>query len=403
MLYYIIVCAFTRPRHPKGTEKEKNGTDSDAVQQKERDMRIGFIGCGGFSRGTHIPNAVVNPNFEIVAFCDLSESILNELNDQYHPEYVTTDMDRLMNDDSIEMVVCGTKPDFRLPIMESAVASGKHLFVEKPMCFDNAEIKPMVALMKDAPVKFMVGFNRPYSPIMRMTKDLYKKHRSGNTTIIYRIIGEAQLWPKHHHDAVVRDGESTIIHEITHIFDLLRWLTDSTPVSVYTAGEGNMDNIITLRYPDKVTAVIIAGDNGSAGFPKERLEINTNHGVIVADMFVELSATGYGNGYFNKLFPCRVDGEPKLLTGVELAEQLRLWRRSVTQQEMDVGYYYDRMPKIHKGHAEELEAFRKIIENDLSSETDVFAGATANLLASEALESWRIGAPRRIDFSDLAE
>ena len=61
-------------------------------------MKLGFIGCGGFAGGNHIPNAAANPNFELAAFCDLSESRLQQLADTYHPGYVTTDMDRLFAD-----------------------------------------------------------------------------------------------------------------------------------------------------------------------------------------------------------------------------------------------------------------------------------------------------------------
>lgn len=364
-------------------------------------MRIGFIGCGGFSSGNHIPNAARNPNFDIVAFCDLGEEQLKNLADRYNPEYVTTDYKKVMSDSSIELIICGTKPDFRLPIMEEAVANGKHLFVEKPMCYREEDIAPMISLMSKSSGKFMVGFNRPYSPLMQELKPLYNQYKDGNTTIIYRIIGESQLWPEHHYNSIVNEKESTIIHEITHIFDLLNWLTGLEPVRVYTAGEGNLDNVITLNYPDHVTAVIIAGDNGSAAYPKERLEINTNHGVILGDNFTELTCVGFDNVNIRKTFEYKMAGEVQRLNGREAAEQLREWRQSVTEQEQACGYYYDRMPKVEKGHYNELEIFRQLIESNQPSQTDVFAGAIANLLAWKAIESWEKKVPVELDFSNL--
>ena len=53
----------------------------------------------------------------------------------------------------------------------------------------------MVALMNHAPIKFMVGFNRPYSPLMQDLKPIFQRCRKQAVTIIYRIIGESQLWP----------------------------------------------------------------------------------------------------------------------------------------------------------------------------------------------------------------
>lgn len=364
-------------------------------------MRIGFVGCGAFCSGTHIPNAAANPNFQIVAFCDLDEARLASLKEKYRPSYVTTDMERVFADSNVDMVVCGTKPDARMPVMKLAVKHRKHLFVEKPLCYDPADIEPMVAMMNRAPILFMVGFNRPYSPMMQAIKPLYHRNRKGSSTIVYRIIGEAQLWPKHHWRAIVEKKESTIIHEVTHIFDLLNWLTDLEPVKVYTAGEGNMDNVITLTYPDHTTAVIIAGDNSTAGFPKERLEINTNHSTIVGDSFVEMLAVGVEEGFICQRFSWHMGDKTYNTTAQEALSLAWQWRASVTAEERAYGYYYDRAPRVDKGHYAELEHFRQMIERGGPSVTDVFRGAIANLIAWDAVKSWETGRPVSVDYSYL--
>lgn len=364
-------------------------------------MRIGFIGCGGFSSGNHIPNAAANPNFEIVGLCDLNEDILRNLEAQYNPEYTTTDMERLISDPSIEMIICATKPNFRMPIMKMAVQYGKHLFVEKPICYAEDEISAMVSLIRDSPIKFMVGFNRPYSPLMRDLKPIYKQNKKGNTTIIYRIVGESILWPKHHYDAIVRKGESTIIHEVTHIFDLINWITDLRPTKIYTAGEGNMDNIITINYPDNVTAVIIAGDNSTTAYPKEHIEINTNHGIIVGDNFTELTAIGFEDVMVNTTYEYSSAGKTYNDGGIAGAKRTREWRQSVTDEEREKGYYYKRMVKVDKGIPNEIDAFRRIIEADQPSETDIVSGAIANLMAYNAMKSWKNGQAVELNFESL--
>ncbi len=45
---------------------------------------------------------------------------LDELAAQYRPRYTTGDAERLMADAEVDFVVCGTKPDARLPIMRLA-------------------------------------------------------------------------------------------------------------------------------------------------------------------------------------------------------------------------------------------------------------------------------------------
>ena len=68
---------------------------------------------------------------------------------------------------------------------------------------ESSEIAPMVELINESKIRFMVGFNRTYRPMMRDLKPIFKKHRDGNTTIIYRIVGKSILWPEHHYDTVV--------------------------------------------------------------------------------------------------------------------------------------------------------------------------------------------------------
>lgn len=352
-------------------------------------MKIAFVGCGAFCSGTHIPNAAKNPHFQIVAFCDLNEEHLKKLEQSYHPEYVTRDMQRVFQDPRVEMVICGTKPDSRLEVMRLAVKYRKHLFVEKPLCYRNEEIPEMIALMKDAPILFMVGFNRPYSPIMQAVKPILQNNRRGNTTMVYRIVGEGDLWPPSHKAAVYDRQESTIIHEVTHIFDLLNWLTEMRPQRVYTVGGGNTDNVIVLDYPQDITATIIAGDNSTVGYPKERLEINTNFSCILAEEFIELYAVNVKEGMVRRTFPFK-QGDHTYDTGIRDAiDRYRDWRRSVTDQEKAYGYYYDRMVRPDKGHAGELEHFRQTILSGASSQSDVIRGALPNVIAESAMESWR--------------
>lgn len=361
-------------------------------------MKVGFVGCGAFCSGIHIPHVAANPDFQIVGFCDLNADHLTQLAEQYHPAYVTHDMERIFRDPRIDLVVCATKPDYRLPVMRLAVRHHKHLFVEKPLCYRNEDISEMVGLMRRAPIRFMVGFNRPYSPIMQAVKPLFVNNRQGNTTIIYRIVGEGDLWPPGHKAAIYDRKESTVIHEITHIFDLLNWLTDLEPTRVYTAGGGNTDNVITLTYPRDITAVIIAGDNGTAGYPKERLEIDSNFSTIVADDFVELRAVNVREGLVHRTFPYHCGDEP-LDTGIHDAlDRYWRWRNSVTKDEKAYGYYYDRQVRVNKGHADELDCFRRMIEEGRPSETDVVRGALANLIADAAVQSWKQKSPVGMDF-----
>ena len=346
---------------------------------------IGVVGCGGFCRGNHIPNLLANPQVRLKSLCDLKTDGLEE----YGTEVITTDMEQLFADPEIQGIVCATKPDARFDAMKLAKKFNKPLFVEKPLVWGEEETFKAVDLMRDCKDLVFVGFNREFSPMMRDAKKYYQERcTAGNTTIIYRIIGESYLWPHHHYTAVVDRKESTIVHEVTHIFQLLRYLTGYYPTSVNTSGGGNMDNIITLEYPGDVTAVIIGGDNSNAGFPKEYLEINGNHTTIAGYHFTELEVTGNDGTFIRKRYPYTIAGKEYTAGRIETDEQLRAFRFSVTEEERAYGYYYHRQVKVDKGHPLEMERFRQCAAENLAAPINLYDGAAANIIAYRAVQSY---------------
>ena len=353
-------------------------------------LNVGVIGCGGFCRGNHIPNLLENPDMRIRALCDLNHTVLEELEEICRPDYLTDDFQKIFADTQIDLVVCATKPDCRLPIMEAAVKTGKPLFVEKPLCLTKEDTFRMLELLKGKSLPFMVGFNRPFSPMMHDAERYFSHYcgKHGNSTIIYRIVGEARLWPEKHYQSVMDKHESTLIHEGTHIFHLLNHLTGSFPESVYTAGGGNVDNIVTLEYPGNITAVIIAGDNSNAGFPKEYLEINSSYTTIAGYNFAELDVFTADGLHFNHKYPYSIGKE--ILTTDHLEMERKLWnfRKHISSEARRIGYYYDTQVMVDKGHYTELEAFRRAVVNGSPSPVDIYSAAAANLTAWAALESW---------------
>jgi len=370
-------------------------------EETDKQIGVGFIGCGGHACGSNIPGAAANPNLRIVAFCDLRQTQLDMLKKQYSPRFVTTNIEDVFKDPDVEMVVCATKPDFRIPVMELAARYGKALFVEKPMAYTREDLMEACRIMSGAGVPFIVGFNRPHSPLMQAAKPHFQKHRKGNATIIYRIVGESAIWPPEHRRNVLVKGESTVIHETTHIFDLLNWLTDRRPHRVFMSGGGNVDNIITLDYPDDITAVIIAGDNGCVGFPKERIEIDTNCGTLVGECFVEMTLAGVAGQFKRQVFAYEFHGKTYDDGFEGLRAKMMEWRANLSEDRRAVGHYFGQTPNVDKGHNAQQEFFRRMIVAGKTDRGLVERGALPNIIAWAAMESWERKAPQEIDYSCL--
>ena len=105
----------------------------------------------------------LSDRFEIVALCDISgENATNNADSVRHCEEVhrlAGDAD----DDDIDAVFILTSGS-HAPIAIAAANAGKHVLVEKPMCFSVAEGLEMKAAADAAGVTLMVAYPKRYDP-----------------------------------------------------------------------------------------------------------------------------------------------------------------------------------------------------------------------------------------------
>lgn len=376
-------------------------------------LNVGFVGCGGFVQGNHLPNTAANPQLNIYALCDLNEQVLSDLASRYAPRYVTSNADRIFADAEIDMVVIGTKPNTRLSLIRSAAITGKPVYVEKPLSVGWDDSLAILQTLKEHPTLLQVGFNRPYSPIMQEARRIFDKQRGEVSMISYRICGEFLLFPQHHKETLTLRGESGIIHEVVHIFDLLNWFLRSEPYSIYCSGGENDDNILVLEYPRNTHVCILASNTSTEGFPKERMEVFTNHSTLVMNEFLELQVAQIP-GESDQFFPLKsalekepmTEGTPDggasiLLSEAELRQQLKEWRLALRKEEIATGYYYGSRPCVNKGHYEALDHFRHCVEEGRSPETDAWHGVLATIMGLEALRSLRKGCAVNLDLTSF--
>lgn len=126
-------------------------------------VRIGVVGCGAIAQVQHLPFlAELAEEFEVSVVCDVSPLLAKYVANWFHvPRYVTDYRDVLASDvDAV--LLCQTDPK-----TEVAVASfnaGKHVFIEKPMCFSLEETDAIIAAAQESGKVGQVGYVKLYEP-----------------------------------------------------------------------------------------------------------------------------------------------------------------------------------------------------------------------------------------------
>jgi predicted dehydrogenase len=125
-------------------------------------IRVGVVGCGEIAQIMHLRFLDELSDFEVVALCDLSETVLASLGERYRVTQLLTDYARLVELPDVDAVAVCT-PDHAGPVM-AALAAGKHVFCEKPLAFDEATARELAEASKRSPAVSMVGYMRLFDP-----------------------------------------------------------------------------------------------------------------------------------------------------------------------------------------------------------------------------------------------
>src|SRR5262245_40758733 len=126
-------------------------------------LRIGVIGCGLIAQVMHLHYLRELANrFEITALCDVSDELVRACADDYGVPHTFARWQDLLAApvDAVLILTSGS----HAPIAIAVAEAGKHMLIEKPMCFSVAEGRAMIEAARRAGVTLMVGYNKRYDP-----------------------------------------------------------------------------------------------------------------------------------------------------------------------------------------------------------------------------------------------
>ena len=299
---------------------------------------VGFIGAGNHASRTLIP-AFKHENAQLDTIASLAGISSVHHGRKAGFAVATTDVNTIWSSPRINTVVIATRHGEHASQVIAALHSGKHVFVEKPLCLkideldqirkalryqgrnevDDASMQSPSESSLQAGVAFesmvdpvvrsggvlMVGFNRRFSPHIQRIKKLLDSVTTPKCFIMTVNAGEiaADHWTQDIHS-----GGGRIIGEACHFIDLLRFLA-AAPIADFDRSfmaSATRDTVaINLKFSDGSIGSIHYISTGSKSFPKERLEVFTAGRVLVLDNFRKL--TGYGWPGFSKMHLWRQD------------------------------------------------------------------------------------------------
>ena len=205
----------------------------------------------------------------------------------------STDIPALLADPTANSVVIATRHDSHAVLVQEALAVGKHVFVEKPLCLTADELSAIEAVYTGQAL-LMVGFNRRFAPLLLDLQQQLSRLQ-GPKAFVYTC--NAGAIPADHWTQDPAAGGGRLLGEACHFVDLLRHLAASPIENLYlinAADRKPCPDTFTLQlcFADGSIGTVHYFANGSKSFPKERLEVFADGKVLLLDNFRKLKAWG---------------------------------------------------------------------------------------------------------------
>jgi predicted dehydrogenase/threonine dehydrogenase-like Zn-dependent dehydrogenase len=268
------------------------------VRSAEKAIRLGVIGAGGYVPAMLLPH-FKSEGVEFRSIATASGVSAHDVGKRFGFAYAVSSADEVLDDPDINLVVIGTRHDLHAELAARALQRNKNVFVEKPLALNDEQLNEVLDAAANSTGRLMVGFNRRFSPLAVQAKDFFV---DGETplSILYRV--NAGRIPKEHWTQNPLEGAGRIVGEVCHFIDLMQFLTESVPVSVFAESVSaksdktiDADSVfITLRFADGSNGSVAYLGEGDKALPKERVEIFGAGRSFVLDDFRR--ATLYKNG-----------------------------------------------------------------------------------------------------------
>ena len=244
---------------------------ASSLDSPNETVRVACVGLHGQGR-SHIGQYSRMPNVKVAALCDVDESVLEqrtqlvESTTKKKPA-AYTDLRKLLEDKSIDAVSIATPNHHHTLQAIWALEAGKHVYVEKPCCYNMFECRQIAAARKRYNRVAQHGTNSRSSPAVR---EAVEKLRGGEIGELYLARGLCFKW----RDTIGRATPEPVPPGVD--YDL--W-TGPAPVHPFTRnrfhynwhwfwdyGNGDLGNQgiheldlarwgLGVAYPSKVTAV----------------------------------------------------------------------------------------------------------------------------------------------------
>ncbi|HBJ82457.1 MAG TPA: hypothetical protein DDZ88_00985 [Verrucomicrobiales bacterium] len=244
------------------------------------------IGAGNFARTMLLPH--LKGKITLGTIVNATGLSARHVKEKFGFSAAETDAAKVFESNG-NAVMIGTRHHLHAPLVLKALQSGKHTFVEKPLCLTREELSQIDEAVTSTSGSVMVGFNRRFAPAtVAMMQTL--QNIPGPKTLAFHV--NAGLLAPDHWYANVDESGGRVLGEACHFFDFAcHVLGRPVKVTAQTVGRPAVPDSVTaqIEFAGGSAAQIVYSAEGDSAFPKESFRVFANGSVIECENFMRLS------------------------------------------------------------------------------------------------------------------
>lgn len=230
-------------------------------------IRWGIIGCGNVTEVKSGPALQRAPHSGLVAVMRRDGAKARDYAQRHGVAKWYSDAQALVDDAQVDAVYVATPPSTHMPYALMAIATGKPVYVEKPMAMDAAECAAIIAAGHAANVPVFVAYYRRMLPRFHKVRELLFDERAVGAPRALHVIYAKPHDPRyddpqhqHWHVRPEISGGGLFMDLGCHTLDILDWLFG--PIADVCGRAGNQRG----AYPaEDSVAMSFAFGNGLLG------------------------------------------------------------------------------------------------------------------------------------------
>jgi predicted dehydrogenase len=122
-----------------------------------KQVRMGVIGAGWWATSAHIPAVQSHPQAELVAVQSRERAKAEKIARDFGAKFACTSVEEILALKELDAVIIASTPNVHFAQAKSALESGRHVLLEKPMTFTAAEARELVELAARKKLQLVVS------------------------------------------------------------------------------------------------------------------------------------------------------------------------------------------------------------------------------------------------------